>query len=91
MHELEQVLVQREQTQKTSGDGGVLVCFGGTLFAYFLRELGYVLAGEVPNFEEINGDTAAVSTTGPLGVLDVISRDQLFFLEVKHTICRVRS
>lgn len=69
MHELEQVLVQREQAQKTSGDGGVLVCFGGALFAYFLRELGYVLAGEVLDFEEVDWDTAAVSTAGPLGVL----------------------
>lgn len=90
MHKLEQVLVQRKQTQKTGGDGGVLVCFGGALFAYFLRELGYVLACEVLDFEEVDGNTAAVSTTGPLGVLHVLSWE-VTFLEVKHTICRVRS
>lgn len=69
MHELEQILIQREQTQKSSGDGGVRVCFGSALFGHFLRELGYVLVGEVLDLEEIDGDTAAVSTTGPLGVL----------------------
>lgn len=69
MHELEQVLVQREETEKTRGDGGVLVCFGSALLAHFLRELRYVLVCEVLDFEKIDGDTAAVSTTGPLGVL----------------------
>lgn len=90
MHELEQILVQREQTQKSSGDGGVLVCFGSTLFAHFLRELGYVLVCEVSNLEEIDGDTAAVSTTGPLGVLQT-ALVGIDLMPKSHTICRVRS
>ena len=67
---VEQVLVEGEQTQETlrhlgglvrvCGGGGVV--HGGVVF-------GHVFAVEVFDFEDVDGDAAAVAVAGPLGVL----------------------
>jgi hypothetical protein len=75
VYELKQVLVERKETEKTRWNGRVLVCFGRAVFAHFLREVGHVLVRQVAHFEKIDGDTAAVSTAGPLRVLPM-SLDQ---------------
>lgn len=69
-HEAEQVFVQREQSQQSLGHGGG--------FLGFLRQIrgghGFVVGGHVfgvqmLDFENVDGDSAAVATAGPLGVL----------------------
>lgn len=71
--EAEEVLVQREETQQALGNtGGFLGLGGQVVCAQSLIVGGHVLRVEVFDFENVDGDTAAITTTGPLGVLSFI-------------------
>lgn len=72
--EAQEVLVQREQTQQTLGLGGRRLRFVGEVrFAQRFGVRGHVLGVQVFDFEDVDGDSAAVATAGPLGVLVFIA------------------
>lgn len=68
-HEAEQVLVQREQTQQARGDARRLVRLGRRGRGDLGGVGGHVLAVQVLDDVDVDGDTAAVAAAGPLGIL----------------------
>lgn len=70
-NEVEEVLVKSEQTQETLRNRGGLVRLGRRgRRGHGLVVCGHVLAVQMLDLENIDGNTAAVSTTGPLRILD---------------------
>jgi hypothetical protein len=69
MHELEQVLVQREEAEEPCWNCRVLVCFRRALGSHLAREARHVFVGQVLDFKQVNGDSAAITASDPLGVL----------------------
>lgn len=67
--EVEEVLVEGEQTEQSLRDGGRLVRLGLGLGRHGRVVRGHVLAVQVLDLEDVDGDAAAVSSAGPLGVL----------------------
>lgn len=67
--ETEQILVERKETQETRGDSRGLVRLRRGRMGYLGGIRGHGLAVEVSDGKDVDGDSATITTTSPLGIL----------------------
>lgn len=71
--ETEQILVERKETQETRGNSRGLVRLRRGRVRHLGGIRGHGLAVEVSDGKDVDGDSATITTTSPLGILNPIS------------------